>query len=462
MKFIPREIQSIATEKCLEVLLDKKGRKEVAVLPTAFGKSWIIAMLAERLMDGNVLVLQPNIELLEQNLSKIESFGIFPAVYSASANRKELGHLIYATPKSVNFEVLKNANVKYVLIDECDFATQGDSELTKLLKQLKIKSILGLTASPIYLTQTAEGAEVKIMTKVRGTLFKNICHVVQISEMVKEGYWCDIKYFDVFDHSNGQYLKLNESSSDYTEKSLETFYEKSRLKEKVSDFLNRLPEGENALVFVPSIENVDDLVKLIPNSVGVHSKTDKKLRKEYVDGFKSGKYSIMINALTMLAGFDKPDLVNIVDASPSNSLRVKIQKDGRGVRICEGKEFCRIIDFAGNYRKFGDVRNLTIENIDNFGWGIFTGEKLLTNVPLNSKIETTKDYVKKFGKPNNFYIFGENNKGDAILDFGRHKGKDVKSLYKQQRYYLKWLAESDFEFKNKELERQIKSIWNNV
>lgn len=47
-------------------------------------------------------------------------------------------------------------------------------------------------------------------------------------------------------------------------------------------------------------------------------------------------------------------------------------------------------------------------------------------------------------------------KGDAILDFGRHKGKDVKSLYKQQRHYLKWLAESDFEFKNKELERQIK------
>lgn len=50
--------------------------------------------------------------------------------------------------------------------------------------------------------------------------------------MVDEGYWCDIKYFDVFDHSNEQYLKLNESGSDYTEKSLETFYEKSRLKKK--------------------------------------------------------------------------------------------------------------------------------------------------------------------------------------------------------------------------------------
>lgn len=66
----------MATEKCLEVLLDKKG-KDVAVLPTAFGKSWIIAMLAERLTDGTFLALQPNIELLEQNLSKIESFEFF-------------------------------------------------------------------------------------------------------------------------------------------------------------------------------------------------------------------------------------------------------------------------------------------------------------------------------------------------------------------------------------------------
>jgi DNA repair protein RadD len=459
MNFIPRKIQTKVTEKCLEVLLDKKGRREVAVLPTAFGKSWIIAMLAEKLTDGNVLVLQPNIELLEQNLSKIESFGIFPAVYSASANRKELGHLIYATPKSVNFEVLKDANIKYVLIDECDFATQGNSELTKLLKQLKIKSVLGLTASPIYLTQTVEGAEVKIMTKVRGAFFKDICHVVQISEMVEDNYWCDIKYFDVFDHSNAQYLKLNESGSDYTEKSLETFYEKSRLKEKISDFLKRLPEGENALVFVPSIENVDDLVKLIPNSVGVHSKTDKKIRKEYVDGFKSGKYSIMVNALTMLAGFDKPDLVNVVDASPSNSLRVKIQKDGRGVRTYKDKEFCRIIDFAGNYRKFGDVRKLTVEYIENFGWGIFTGEKLLTNIPLNSKTETTKDYLKEFGKPNNTYIFGEENKGDAVMNFGTNKGVSVKRLYLVKRHYLKWLAESDIEFEDKELERQIKLIW---
>ena len=461
MKFIPREIQTKVTEKCLEVLLDNKGRREVAVLPTAFGKSWIIAMLAEKLTDGNVLVLQPNIELLEQNLSKIESFGIFPAVYSASANRRELGHLIYATPKSVDFEVLKDANIKYVLIDECDFATQGNSELIKLLKQLKIKSVLGLTASPIYLTQTAEGAEVKIMTKVRGAFFKDICHVVQISEMVKDNYWCDIKYFDVFDHSNEQYLKLNESGSDYTEKSLETFYEKSRLKEKISDFLKRLPKGENALVFVPSIENVDDLVELIPNSVGVHSKTDKKLRKEYVEGFKSGKYAIMVNALTMLAGFDKPDLVNIVDASPSNSLRVKIQKDGRGVRINKGKEFCRIIDFAGNYRKFGDVRDLTVENLENFGWGIFTGEKLLTNIPLNSKTETTKDYLKEFGKPNNTYIFGEENKGDALMNFGTNKGVSVKRLYLVKRHYLKWLAESNIEFEDKELERQIKLIWSN-
>lgn len=456
-----REYQEIAVSKGLEVLLDKKGRKEVLVGCTASGKSLLVAEISRRLLDGNTLVLQPSEELLIQNLEKIESFGVFPAVYSASLKRKELDkNIIYATPKSINFEVLKDANIKYVLFDECDFSSKPDSHIVETLKKLKIESVLGLTGSPIYLSQTAEGAEVKIMTSVRGSFFKNICHVIQIQEMVQSGYWSDIQYYNIDSSKTQKYLKLNSNGSEYTDESKETFYEKSGLQDKISTFLKRLPVGENALVFVPSIEYADDLCKLIPNSVSIHSKTNKKLRKQYVDDFKNDKIDIVVTPLALLTGFDKPNLLNIVDASPSNSLRVKIQKDGRGVRIHENKKMCRIIDFAGNYDRFGDVRNLTIENIPNYGWGIFNGDKLLTGVPINSKMETTKEYLIKNGKPNITYVFGSHNPGDAKIDFGKFKGQTVKDIYKKRRHYLKWLAEStDFFFKDKELERQIKSIW---
>ena len=76
--------------------------------------------------------------------------------------------------------------------------------------------------------------------------------------------------------------------------------------------------------------------------------------------------------------------------------------------------------------------------------------------------EVTKEDLIKNGKPSFEYVFGEHNKGDAKVDFGKFKNKPqtVKYLYYRQRHYLKWLAFSDFQFKDKELERQIKTIWN--
>ncbi len=97
----------------LEVLKDTKGRKSVLIAATSSGKSLIIAEIARRLVDGKILVLSPNVEILEQNLSKINSFNVFPSVYSASAKKKETeGNLIYGTPKSITYEVFKELDIK--------------------------------------------------------------------------------------------------------------------------------------------------------------------------------------------------------------------------------------------------------------------------------------------------------------------------------------------------------------
>lgn len=464
MKYSLRDNQIPAVKKGVEILTDSKGRQGLIIAPTAFGKSICIAKIVEELpKDGKTLVLMPNVELLEQNVEKIKSLGVSVSIYSASAGEKNLEEsIIYATPKSLSYDILKNANIKYVIIDEAELLTKKGTNLQKLLKRLNIKSLLGLTASAMYLENTVDGSVLQMVTNSKGSLFNEVAHVVNIKEMCELNYWSDLKYYNMFDKTKSNLLKLNSSGSEYSEESQETFYESCDLKNKIADFLSRLPEGEDALVFVPSIQYVDELVEIIPNSVGVHSKTNKKLRKEYTEGFKSGKYKIMINSLCFLAGYDHPNLKNIVDASPSNSVRVKLQKDGRGCRISEGKEFCRIIDFTNNYKKFGDVRELNYEYIEGYGWGLYKNDELITDVPMTADKKFTKEYLRNGGKINLEYVFGEYNTGTEKLDFGVNKGKTVKELYYRKRHYLKWIAESDFDFKNKELERQIKSIWNNV
>ncbi len=464
MNFTPRDIQLDAFNKCLEVLLDKKGRKEVAVLPCAFGKSWLICMLSERLQkEGKILVLQPSSILLKQNTSKLEKLGIKHSVFSASVGKKDLiQDIIYATPKSLSYDILKDIDIKYVLIDEADYNSRPDSHIVDLLKQLKIKSVLGLTASPLYLNQTPEGSVTSIMCGVKGAFFKDICCVINPSEMVSKKYWCNIQYYNVFDHSKEDLLKLNDSGSEYTESSQKDFYKACNLKEKISTFLKRLPKGEDALVFVPSIEDAEELKRELPNSDTVHSKKDKKDCEIIIEKFKNNKLDILINVGNLLAGFDKEALKNLIDCSCSNSIRVKTQKDGRICRISDGKEFGRIVDFAGNYNRFGDVRDLHYEYVQGYGWGLFGKDDiLLTDVPMNHNKKYTKEDVIKNGKPQIEYVFGEHNDGTAKMTVGKYKNKSLKFLYYRKRFYLKWLIENNYKFKeeDKEFERQLKMIY---
>lgn len=458
-----RDNQIPAVKKGIDVLTDDKGRQGLIIAPTAFGKSICIAKIVESLpKHGKTLVLMPNVELLEQNVEKIKSLGVSVSVYSASAGEKSLKEsIIYATPKSLSYQILKDVGVKYVIIDEAELLTKKGTELQKLLKKLGIKSILGLTASAMYLENTVEGSILQMVINSKDSLFNEIVHVVNISEMCELNYWSNLIYYNMFDETKSNLLKLNSSGSEYSEESQETFYESCNLKNKIADFLIRLPEEEDALVFVPSIKDVDELVAILPNSVGVHSKTNKKLRKDYTEGFKNGKYKIMVNSQCFLAGYDHPNLRNIVDAFPSNSIRVKLQKDGRGCRISEGKEFCRIIDFTNNYTKFGDVRNLNYDYIKGYGWGLYRGDVLITDVPLNSEKIFTKEYLRNGGKPNFEYVFDENNKGDAKMSVGKYAGKSIKWLYYKKRFYLKWLIQVNYNFKeeDKEFERQLKQIF---
>lgn len=460
MKFKPRYYQEDSTKVGLEVL--RGERKEIIVVPCGGGKSYIIACISAQLTDGNVLCLQPSEELCSQNISKIEEFGVFPSVYSSSLQRKELGHLIYATPKSLSYEILKDANIKYVIIDECDFNTKYDSHIVTLLNQLNIKSCLGLSATPTNLEQTLDGAVTRIQTKTKKSFFKDIAKVVQIKELVDNGFWSDIQYFNVYEEIGETLLELNSTGADFTEQSVETFFDKMNLASKVSNFLSRLPEGEDALVFVPSIKNAEELQKLILNSIIISSKTKKKDRKKLVEGFKDGTYPVCITVTAVAVGFDKPNLLNIVDCSPTNSFRLNMQKNGRLIRTAEGKKFGRVIDFAGNYTRHGDIRDVEIELIEGYGWCIFGKDgKLLTDVPMNSDKIYTKEYLKNGGKINLEYVFDENNPGTEKLDFGVNKGKTVKELYYRKRHYLRYLFEQGFTHKNKELERQIKLIWSN-
>ena len=463
MSFKYRDYQEEAVRIGLEVLRDNKGRKAVIVAPTGAGKSIIIGGIAKELTDGKVLVLSHSKEILEQNLEKINYYGIYPSVYSASLGRKETeGNLIYATHKSINYEAFRDLNIKYVLIDEADFSTKSGTVLHKLMTKLKIKNLLGFTATPTVTKVNQDGSYFEMMTKDKKSLFNEICYVLDIDYLVKNNYWSNLKYYTPF-AVNKNLLKLNSTKAEYTEESQKEFYDDNGTADKIIEILKRKPLERNALVFVPSVYDAEYLATQISGSVAISSRTDKKLRKKYIDGFKSGEIKIVFNALLLGIGFDFSELSLILDCAPTNSFRNNYQKIGRGVRTHKGKEVCDIIDLCGNYEKFGDIRNIKIENVENYGWAIFNNNKLITDVLLDSKETTTKEDLKIGKKPitTENFKFSKECDGLAKMSVGQNKGIALQRLYHTKRFYLKWLIEKEFKFKpeDAEFERQLKLMF---
>lgn len=442
--------QDEAIRKGLEVLMSEKQRREVLVAPVAAGKSIIIAEIVKRLpSDYKILVLQPNKELTEQNVDKIEKLGIKVAVYSASLGRKELGRVTYATPGSVNVSEFKKFGFNVALVDEADFSSKDGTNLKPNMEGIGIKNVLGLTATPIYMQPTMDGSVLKIMHRTRGAFFRSICHVVQIEEVRKENRWSELKYIEYEFDSKG--LILNSTGADFTEESIITNYVEAGTEDKILSIVETLGE-ERALVFVPGIENVESLYKtLIKNGVSVglvHSKIGMKDRAETLKMFRNNEIQVLINSLVLLAGYDDPSLENLIDAFPTNSARINYQKIGRIVRV--GKKVGKVHCISGNYEKFGSIEDITFEDVENYGWGMFVKGLLVSGVPMrenikitredlkNGKVKTNKNKTKNKRYSNYDFVYQGNLMSETFA-FGKYFGKTFEYVYERDKGYLFWM-----------------------
>lgn len=389
-----REYQDRGKKDCLDVLLSSKPTKSVAIQPTGAGKSILIAEITKELTDGNVLVVQPSKELLKQNYEKFINAGGEASIFSASFKSKEIGKVTYATDGSLQVSAFRDKKIKYLILDECHLKTQSGSKLNAFIKTLDIKNVLGLTATPVYLKSALGGTQLKMMNRVRGKLFNSICHVTQIKELVDNGFWSPIVY-DIEGVDNND-LEYNTNGSDYTKGSLMLNYEHNEIEKRIIESIKENPDRKSILVFVPAVAEAIALQKKIKGSKAVYSGMNDSDRDKVLSDFKSLKLRVVINVNILSVGFDHPELDYIITARPTASMAMYYQQIGRGVRIHTNKQNCLVTDLSGNVERFGKLENLTFQEIEEYGWGMFNGENLLSGVPFwESEIPTITSLKEK-------------------------------------------------------------------
>lgn len=462
----PYDYQESGINACVSILTSNTPRKEIVISPTGGGKSLYIAFAASR-VDFPLIILQPSKELLEQNYSKYIALGGKAEIYSASLKTLNIGTVTFATIGSIKNKVdeLKKLGVKAIIIDEAHLGTKKSSDITKFVKDVGIKNVLGLTATPIYLEGGIAGAELKMMNRVRGSFFKDIAHVTQIKELVDKGFWSKLIY--KVEKQNSQYLELNSNGSDYTLESQKHFYRENQLESKIySHVKDLIKQGRKSiLIFVPSIEEAESLSKEIPGSRYVHSKMKPSERTDVVNKFKTLQIQVVINVNILSVGFDHPQLDAIITARSTNSIAIYYQQIGRGVRIHKDKKDCVIVDLSQNYFKFGLVEDLNFEKIEGWGWGMFTKNILLSNYPMDAKKRPTKESLIQGVEQKRKKIFEVKSYQQVEpvkLWFGKYNGKTLEQVHKENDKYLPWVIDN-FDFngdKMKNLEKQIKLILN--
>lgn len=452
-----RDYQKNAIETCYKYMTGKSRKPGVCVAPTGSGKSLLIGKLS-KMLEKPTLVLQPSKEILIQNYNKAVSFGAEPTIYSASCNKKELSNLIYATIGSIKKEVeaLKEIGIRYILIDECNngYSPDEKSEFMKFVSQFHDLSVMGFTATPCRLHTYGSMTEgnysmLNMLTKDVPRYFERMVYVIQIQEMIRNGFWAKIDYevWD-FDETN---LILNSTGSEYTSDSIlmsiavngvnNTIYKRIKM-------ILESHEREHILVCMDSVENayrMRDFINMKHGNISevVDGKTPKKKRDEIIEDFKAGKIKVVINYATLVIGFDFPELDCVIFGRPTFSFSIYYQVIGRCVRPHKNKKSALFVDCCNNFKRFGAVENVTIENVPYNGWTMFSGDKVISNIRMGD-IVTRRMLEMKAEKKimANMARDVQNNDsvsdGNFVLRFGQHKGK---KLCEVPVNYMKFLLE---------------------
>jgi DNA repair protein RadD len=383
-QFTLRPYQREAVDAAVAFLKSPAKRNGIEVLPTGSGKSLIIANVVKELAEP-VLIFQPSKEILEQNLSKLESYGYHAAVYSASKGRTEVSNITFATIGSVIGKANLFTKFRHVIVDECHLINAKEGMYQTFLRALIEvgAKVLGLTATPYRLASNSFGSELRFLTRTRPRVFEDLIYYVQNRDLFDSGYLARLEYStpDGFDRSR---LRVNSTGADFTDESVQIGIWASNLPEKLVQVIRREMETrKNALVFTRFVEEAQYLVSRIEGAAIVTGETPKKDRARLIDGFKRGDIRVVCNCGVLTTGFDYPELETVIIGRPTRSLGLFYQMAGRGFRPHPQKAYTRIIDMCGNYNVFGKIEDLVIVDPGNKKWTVMSNGKQLTNVFMN-------------------------------------------------------------------------------
>lgn len=292
------------------------------MLAVGLGKSWVMVGIAEYFK--RVVVLQPCLELVKQNHSKLDGLGFDTAMIDSVHGKKNMNaEFIYTTPQSLVKNLDKIPEPDLLIIDECNCFYEG-SMFNKIFSCWKHCKVAGFTATPYYY---------KRKTVYKGGWMCNQTTIVSIEEQYgpavinidreegrRLGYSPDIKMCKV---------NIAPITSDHL---LNPVVYNKIINEHLHGVSDLCKTLNNGIIYCDSISHAELLSKTF-NIPTIFGNTPKKRRVELIEKFNSGRIPFLLTVGCLVRGFDRQDLENIILLTNYNNACEAEQVIGR---LCRG------------------------------------------------------------------------------------------------------------------------------
>lgn len=325
------------------------GVKRVLLqLPTGGGKTRVSAhMMDLASKKGNsCFFICHRVELINQTAVTLEEFnlefGFIASGYESDYSKKI---------QICSIDTLKNRlneipSPSLVIYDECQFiAADGWS---RVQRHFDGAYQIGLSATPTRLS--GEGLDAHFDKMVVGK---------SVRWLIDNGYLANYKMFSVKGvDTSGLKTKIGE----YTTESKEQAMDKPSITGDIVKHWLKQASDKLTIGFAPSVRMSEKYAEAftlagIP-SIHLDGKTPKDKRKDALIKLAKGEYKVVWNVGLFGIGFDisansgmDVTIGCVIDASPTQSLMMWMQRCGRGIRKQDGRPV--ILDHAGNFETHG-------------------------------------------------------------------------------------------------------------
>lgn len=346
------KLRGVQTEAIDAFISDVKHRRKVIVLPTGCGKTVTGLAIAGR-TNGRVLWIAHRDELIEQPAEEVDKrfdgleYGIEKGGVRTGVGKRLVIASIQTLGKMARLRpILDGAPFSLVIYDECHHATSIMAR--KVLTRLgcfrdgkdgnKGPVLLGLTA-------TLERADKTSLSEV----FEDVIYSVSIQKAIELGYLVPPKPIKVPLPINLKAIKI--VNGDFAAGDLERELARTNAAQATASAILANCGQRKTIAFCASVNQAqrtaDACKELGIKAAWVSGELVKSERRARLHQFSTGEIQVLCNAEVLTEGFDERSIGAVVIAKPTRSQGRYVQQAGRGLRTCEHKVDCLLIDIVG-------------------------------------------------------------------------------------------------------------------